>query len=49
MKPLWSRCGDRELFWILMGCVLLLVFGLNRFVGAAEPDPALWSALLRGL
>lgn len=38
VRPLWSRCGDRELFWILIGCVLLLVFGLNTFAGAAPLD-----------
>jgi hypothetical protein len=29
------KCGDRELFWMMMALIGLLVLGLNTFAGAA--------------
>jgi hypothetical protein len=29
MKSWFNKCGDREIFWVMLGFFGLLVFGLN--------------------
>lgn len=42
MRTLLNRCGDRELFWVMIGLFLLLVLGFNSFAGAAPIGPGDW-------
>ena len=40
MRTLLNKCGDRELFWVMLGLIALIVFGVKGFAGAATGAPA---------
>jgi hypothetical protein len=40
VRTWFNRCGDRELFWVMMVLIVLFVFGLNALAGAAPTGPA---------
>jgi hypothetical protein len=39
VRMLLRKCGDRELFWLLLALVALIVFGVKEFAGAASTTP----------
>jgi hypothetical protein len=35
MRKWFDRCGDRELFWVMIALIGLIVFGMNALAGPA--------------
>ena len=42
MRTWLNKCGDREVFWVLIGLLLLFVISLNTYAGAATLGPSDW-------
>ncbi len=42
MLALLNKCGDRELFWIMLALIGLFVIGLNTLAEAAPVGPSDW-------
>jgi hypothetical protein len=42
VRNLLNRCGDRELLWVMLALVGLVVFGFTALAGAASVGPSDW-------